>query len=572
MTSDTPDLEALADSCLHAAKTIKAFLASSSNGRPASDSLSTKAINTPDLETLAESCLQSVKTIKEFLATSNGGRLAFDAQALPRFPKCDAATERARNTLRNTAKTLYDLATGPEQSLVESCLTSLQYINSMRYICHFGIPDLVPEGDTIDYLSLANACAVDPIQLKQHIRFAITNHVFCEPSHNHIAHTVGSLALKDGRPMRASVQWLTEDCAPMMAHQLDALKKWGHGSQEPDQTAVSYAYGGEGGFYGFIQSDPARERRFGTTIQQVAQQPRSSLTHIQTGFDWKSLGAATVVDFGGHVGDCAVAIAEAAPELRLIVQDRPEVVAMAEDPKTSVVPTRLQDRVSFEAHDFYQPQKTPADVFFCRKTLLNHTDKYASKVIQALAPVLKLGNRLLIMDFVQSDGAIEATPIERFTRAVDLQMLLYYNSRYRTLEEWKGLVSSSNDKFEFETVCTPAGSGLAIMSWIFRGDAMSDGSTSNGLLSNASMENDSVGNVPMSNGPVSNIPVGNDSVGNDFVSNGSMSNGSMPNGYVGNGSVGSGSLPGPMGNDSLGGELDSMGSMSNGSMVNGSQS
>ena len=83
------------------------------------------ASNTPDLEALAESCLHAAKTIKAFLTSSNNGRLAFDAQAMPRFPKSDEATERARNTLRDTAKTLYDLATGPGQSLVESCLTSV---------------------------------------------------------------------------------------------------------------------------------------------------------------------------------------------------------------------------------------------------------------------------------------------------------------------------------------------------------------------------------------------------------------------------------------------------------------
>lgn len=268
--------------------------------------------------------------------------------------------------------------------------------------------------------------------------------------------------------MLASVQWLSEDCAPMMAHQLDALEKWGHGSQEPNQTAVNHAYGITGGFYDFVQADPLRERRFGTTIQQVAQQPRSSLTHIQSGFDWSSLGHATVIDVGGHNGFCAVAIAQAAPDLHLVVQDRPEVVAMAQDPATAVIPADLHDRITFQAHDFHHPQQTPADLYFFRKTLLNHTDKYAAEVVRALSPVLKPGNRLLIMDFVQADGPIEATPTERFTRAVDLQMLLYYNSRYRTLEEWKGLVAKGEPRFEFEKVCTPPGSGLAIISFVFR--------------------------------------------------------------------------------------------------------
>lgn len=422
----------------------------------------------------------------------------------------------------------------------------------MRYICHYKIPDSVPDTGTIDYESLAKTCAVDPTQLKQHLRFAIANRIFCEPSPNHFAHTTTSLVLKEGCPMQASVQWLTEDCAPMIAHQLDALEKWGPGSQEPNETAVTYAYGGKD-FYDFIQSDLVRERRFGTTITQVAQQPRSSLKFIQSGFDWDSLGTATVVDVGGHTGSCAVAIAEAAPKLHVIVQDRPDVVAMAQEPKTNVVPVELQGRVSFQAHDFYTPQPTPADVYFFRKTLLNHTDRWAGKVIQALSPVLKEGNRLLIMDFVQSDGPVQTTPIERFTRAVDLQMLLYYNSRYRTLDEWKALVAASEPRLEFETVCTPPGSGLAIISFIVRSDSMANGSLDNGSvnsgssasgilanrnleakesLDNASLENE--GSMAKGSSTDNKDPMANGSLmdnGSSTDNGSSVANGSsMPNG------------------------------------------
>lgn len=80
---------------------------------------------TTDLETLAEVCLQSAKTIKEFVASNSSKRLAFDSQALLLFPQCDETTERARNDLRNAAKTMYDLATGPQECLMESCLISV---------------------------------------------------------------------------------------------------------------------------------------------------------------------------------------------------------------------------------------------------------------------------------------------------------------------------------------------------------------------------------------------------------------------------------------------------------------
>ena len=58
--------------------------------------LSTMSSNDPDLEALAEFCLQSAKTTKAFLATSGNNRLVFDTQALATFPKYDNETERVR--------------------------------------------------------------------------------------------------------------------------------------------------------------------------------------------------------------------------------------------------------------------------------------------------------------------------------------------------------------------------------------------------------------------------------------------------------------------------------------------
>ena len=360
------------------------------------------------------------------------------------------------------------------KKVMETCwrrkltVDQLQFVGAMRYICHFKVPDFVPDEGVIDYFSLAQRCGVDPGQLKQNLRFAMSNRIFYEPTSKEVAHTAASLLLKEGKPMRPFVQWLTEDCAPMVAHQIDAIEKWGHGSQEANQTAVNYAYGCDGPFYDFIRSDPVRERRFGTTIQQVSEQPSSSVKHIQDAFDWASLGNGTVIDVGGHVGYCAVAIAQAAPKLQVIVQDRAEVVKMAQEPQTTAVPKDVEGRVTFETHDFFQPQKTPADAYFYRKTLLNHTDKNAINIIKALSPTLKPGNRLLIMDFVQADKPVETDPTERYYRAVDLQMLLYYNCRYRSLEEWIELVKAANSRFEFEKEFMSPGSGMPILSFIYR--------------------------------------------------------------------------------------------------------
>lgn len=337
----------------------------------------------------------------------------------------------------------------------------------MRYICHFNLPDVVPPEGHISFECLGSSSGVDVRQMKQAFRFVMTWGFFEESIEDMISHTPGSRLLISGQRMRPFVQWLTEDCAPMVAHQLDALVQWGHGSQEPNETAVNHAYGTKGPFYEFIPADPVRERRFGAAMQQVSEQAASFVDHLVDSFDWQSLGHATVIDVGGHIGYCAVAIAEHAPKLNLIVQDRPEVVALAKDPSTSGVGSRVESRVSFEAHDFFQPQKTAADAFLFRKTLLNHTDKYVAKIVAALSPALRPGNRLLIMDFVQDRELSGSRLTERYYRAVDLQMLLYYNCGYRSLEEWIEAITAGDARLKFERICKPEGSSMAMMSFVY---------------------------------------------------------------------------------------------------------
>lgn len=117
MTAASMDLEALAQSCLQSAKIVMEFLATNGSSK--------FGLQQPDLETLAQSCLQSALTIKASLAPDTSPRIGFDALAAPTFPKLDEMAERARSDLRNAARELYDLATGPQECLMESSLTSV---------------------------------------------------------------------------------------------------------------------------------------------------------------------------------------------------------------------------------------------------------------------------------------------------------------------------------------------------------------------------------------------------------------------------------------------------------------
>lgn len=120
-------------------------------------------------------------------------------------------------------------------------------------------------------------------------------------------------------------------------------------------------------------------------------QPHQALN----GYDWASLGAATVVDVGGSHGSLSIALADKAPQLRFIVQDRPEVTAVGE----KNLPSRLRDRVEFMPHDFFQEQPVKgAEVYMLRWIMHDWSDKYAAKILRALIPALKTGAKVLLIE------------------------------------------------------------------------------------------------------------------------------------------------------------------------------
>lgn len=140
-----------------------------------------------DLETLAELCLQSAKTIKGFLATNGSSKLAFDTQALPSFPKGDEMIQRTRNDLRNAAKTLYDLVTGPQECLMESSLTSVSSLNeSWEHV-----------GDTSSLLSAS-------IHRFHEIHLPLQGPGLCSGGRSHRLSFVGSTLRSRSKPVEAT--------------------------------------------------------------------------------------------------------------------------------------------------------------------------------------------------------------------------------------------------------------------------------------------------------------------------------------------------------------------------------
>ena len=320
----------------------------------------------------------------------------------------------------------------------------------------------MPLDSSISYADLASQQGLDITQLKQFMRHLMQTHVFCEID-GQVAHTAASKLLLNNRQGSMNA-WIAEDVTKMVATQVETLDKWGHGSQELNETAVNYAHNTDKYMFGFFEENPGIRGRFSDTMTWVASSDAMSYRHILAGYEWASLGEATVVDVAGNVGACSVKITEANPKLKMVVQDLPEVVKRAQDPATSVVPEAMQDRVTFMVQNFFEPQSIKnADIYFLRMVLQNYSDKYAIKILRSVASAMGPSSRIIVSDSVLPPLGNPPAPIERFMRSQDLQMLLLLNSHARDHGQWEQLFRSADPRLAIRSVTTPPGS---IMSFI----------------------------------------------------------------------------------------------------------
>ncbi|THH01015.1 hypothetical protein EW026_g1615 [Hermanssonia centrifuga] len=163
------------------------------------------------------------------------------------------------------------------------------------------------------------------------------------------------------------------------------------------------------------------------------------------GFPWLELSPrSVVVDVGGGIGSTSMLLANAFPQLRFVIQDRPPVVEMGVTAWRARHPEMLENgRAVFQAHDFFKPQppypaeldaeKTipPPDseglnvkgkdvpaVFLLRVITHDWPDSYVTRILLRLRQTAGPSTRLLLADYVlplacvDEDEDVEPEPTE----------------------------------------------------------------------------------------------------------------------------------------------------------------
>ncbi|EKM59060.1 uncharacterized protein PHACADRAFT_181077 [Phanerochaete carnosa HHB-10118-sp] len=384
---------------------------------------------TQSVEALERVCEQTGTSIPDLNAPLTPASEAFrrGPEAMEAVKVIVAAAEHMSAIVSPPHRQLYKFVAGPTRAVaVRACLEA----NVSEILREAG-----PSGMHVN--DMANKNGHDPEKLARFLRFLASHHIYREVSPDVFAHTRISCLLDTRKPSAEVIANPeqkydnTRGFAAVASHHLDITFKtaslaWEaladpktRFSNEPADAPFSRAFPQDKTLWNLLERDSFARNRFDITMQVNADsQPPDSIFRA---FDWQRLPAgAKVVEVGGGMGTSALPLAARFPELKLVVQDLPDVTAKAEKlwekempeaiasgrvvlqgnpPLLLSLSERHADHWHAPGHDCFAPQpQTGADVFLLKLILHDWADDYCLKILRHLRAAARPDTALVVID------------------------------------------------------------------------------------------------------------------------------------------------------------------------------
>ncbi|TGO77910.1 hypothetical protein BELL_0086g00160 [Botrytis elliptica] len=338
---------------------------------------------------------------------------------------------------------LHHLMLGPTAALMG---TSAMDSMSLQFIYAYDMVNTFPINGEATYEQICEKCGLNLIDTRRILGYAMTNHIFKEVRPGVVAHTAASKLLASDPLLTDYVGIVTEERFQAAAH------------------GYSIGHRTDKGLYEELSAHPSRGKRFANAM--CAFTSRNDLSLLCECYDWKSLESATIVDVGGGYGPISISLAKKFPDLNFIVQDF--AGAIAEGP--TYVPAEISDRINFMTYDMLTPQTVRnIDVIFFRAIFHNWTDHYCIKILRNQIPALKKGSRLLIVEPLLVESGELPWHEERRLRTMNLNMLSYFGSREKSMEDWRELFREADERFEIKNAVKLGDSLTSILGVMWTG-------------------------------------------------------------------------------------------------------
>ncbi|WZH49403.1 O-methyltransferase [Fusarium acuminatum] len=405
-----------------------------------------------DIDALTADLVNQSETFSEYVRASASAKLPGDPPA---------EVQAAKEKLLEDALQIFNLVSGPTE-YIQNVLIGCHYMEILRWMSHFKIFELVPLDGRISYSELAAKAGVTEERLKSLARMAMTSSLFAEPEKGFMAHSATSAALVTNQGLASFRLWITAVTGPAASSMVTAHARWPDDTA-PNRTAFSAAFDTDLGMYDYIATHPELYRMFDTAMQAVAKSPMSHLKHLVSGFDWGSLGKATVVDVGGNVGHSCVELAKSFHDLDFIVEDTPHIVEEGIKTVQANDPT-LAERIKFREYDFFTKQPVQgAQVYLLRQILHNWNFDKAVEITKNTAASMGQDSHMLIMDMLLPEPGSVSSVHERVLRSRDVVMMQLFNSLERDLEGWQKILTVADPRLRINAVNKPEGSFLTVI-------------------------------------------------------------------------------------------------------------
>ncbi|KAG2124864.1 S-adenosyl-L-methionine-dependent methyltransferase [Suillus clintonianus] len=252
----------------------------------------------------------------------------------------------------------------------------------------------------------------------------------------------------------------------------EALPQWlthpdSRFSQSPDHTAFQLANNTTKPFFEWVKEDRNYLGRFAACVEALGEYVTPG---ILSDYPWETCLESTVVDCGGGKGSLAISLANKFPALRLVVQERGEMVELAEaNIKARLDTNSVPGRVVAEAHDLFSSQPRTGDnyTFMLRHVLHNWPEAQAVSILEKLAAAAGPKSKILIIErisghYPDTRAQLEHKPANttdtiasasliteqailnsssRMPQALALHLLCILNCHERTLDQWRTIIS-----------------------------------------------------------------------------------------------------------------------------------
>lgn len=367
---------------------------------------------TATLESFAEEVSQKTRQVQELLSQQPHVQApSFEVPGSTAWTPADNGSQslklrQARYDLARAARSLYLLAQGPEDHVLQLAWAGADTAN-LAVILRTGLAEAVPTDGTISAADLAASVGL-PLDITTRIvRQAITNGLFHETQPGIFAHNAASAALAYDAGLRDIASLSSAGMSQILqrtADWLELVQKKAEGDDiEVPASVFELVYPGVGDVFNFAKKNPRFAGGYHKYMTARANTWRWKIEHMLKAPLWKTIGSKTIVDVGGSHGHTSLALAEACPDARFIVQDVDPTALDGGRGLVSKQDPAVAARIEFAQYDFFTPNTVQGDVYIFRHILHDWPDQKVIEILRNQIPALKEGALVIVSEGVMPE-------------------------------------------------------------------------------------------------------------------------------------------------------------------------